>query len=981
MCKKYLLSAAAVAVLAGIAPANAQTDSVSVDTADQVLRPFFGDIDPFRGDIDPFKGDIDPFAGDISPFRGDIDPFYGDISPFWGDIDPFWGDIDPFSGDIDPFSGDISPFWGDIDPFGTGGAAIAGLSDYWASAGPAWGSLNDTWNALDANTAADSVSWSTLANDLDTFVADAAATWGAAVTAGTNLTFEQAFADPLFAEYGINPDDPNSLANIDPATRSEFFLDWYDSLSWYSGTDIVDHWMATINWTPALTQDQGYGWDAVIGLLDVKISSTDDNVEYLINVGGYNASVNEHGAAVASLIAARHDGEGVMGIAPDAIVYAYNPFDHTGSSNFADIEHGVETLTGIGANVINMSLGKPNYTFHNQMADIFDQASLQAHVSDTVFVIASGNEGKEQKSNVRMSVGSSIENILFVGSVSPNKVISSFSNTPGESCVIFGNGNNCQEQNKLKYQFVVAPGELILVSDNAGGTTRLSGTSFAAPLVTGTVALIHDRWPWLQLHAEETVDIILQTAEDLGDPGVDGTYGYGLIDAEAAQAPLNFDNLVIFEPNSNGGFSMQTPQQLRNAVLSPGQLDLWEVEGAAIFAIENIGDTYRDFSIPLSTTLFGQSGTFNGNTERYQRHNYQRLVDWANTGSSFIGEEQTSDATIGAGQSWNLTMYASPVSTLAPASQQDRPYNPSFKLTNKEGDFAIAGGQGYGAMMLTHGDGFTEYSDYDPRNGGVNPFLGLASGGMFAQVMSEVQPGLQLSMGFTQVEDDNTYANEYSGERLRDLEALSDYQANAIFADVTYAVSDDVRLNASITHLEEQTGLLGAQGTGVLNLDEGSSSNAVTLGASYDVHPKVSLSGSVTGGRTFSNSASSAVIAVANDGLTSTAFELAANASSVITKNDRMRLTFAQPMHIEAGALEYQSVQVVDRVTGELGLVSERWGLGGGERHLITEAQYAFPVLEGAGEVSLFGRMDVSDTDLAGDFDAYAGGVRFGLKF
>ena len=118
----------------------------------------------------------------------------------------------------------------------------------------------------------------------------------------------------MFAKYGVDLNDPGTLDNMSANDRSRFFLEWYDGLMAYSGRDMVDHWMPQVNWSPALTQDQGNGWDAVVGLLDVAISQDDDNIEYLIKVGGYDESPNAHGAAVASLIAARHDGEGVMGL-------------------------------------------------------------------------------------------------------------------------------------------------------------------------------------------------------------------------------------------------------------------------------------------------------------------------------------------------------------------------------------------------------------------------------------------------------------------------------------------------------------------------------------------------------------------------------------------------------------------------------------------------------------------------------------------
>ena len=741
--QNYLQSAAIAALLASTSPAVAQVSTISGD-----IQPFSGEINPFRGDIDPFSGEINPFSGDISPFRGDIDPFYGDISPFWGDISPFWGDISPFAGDLSPFWGDIDPFAGEISPFAGG---LQGVGAYWQQVGPMWGDINQDWAAL-GNYNQNQSAYATVLNDFTNFVNLSRTQWDGAVQSETGQSFDQAFANPLFAKYGLDLNDASSLSNLSSAERSQFFLEWYDGLMAYSGTDQVDHWMATINWTPTLTQDQGEGHDAVVGLLDVRISQTDDNVQYLQNVGGYAVSPNEHGAAVASLIAGRHDGQGVMGIAPRATVKAYSPFDGSGSSNWQDIENGVLTLTAGGANVINMSLGIPRWTFHQRMADIFSQTYLQMHADDTVYVIASGNDGAVQNQNVNWTAGATVDNLLIVGSVDPNKTISYFSNTPGDSCLRVGN----QCETYLRDRFLVAPGELILVSDNNGGTTRLSGTSFAAPLVTGAISLLHDRWPWLQQYAKETADIILQTAEDLGAPGVDDVYGHGLLDVEAAQSPLDFNNLNILSSTAGG---ITTMTNLQQAILVPGQLDLWEQTGAAIYVTESVGGTFRDFEIPLSTLLYGQQGTLNGNQEQYQRHVYDRLVDWAG-GVSFAADEPY-EANLGKIGEWGVSMLASPVVAAGDRVEHaDRPFNTSFLFQTKNRKMTFQFGQGEGAMALTHEDGFNHYTDHDPETGGVNPFLGLASGGMFAKVASELAPGLKLAFGFTEVTEDHTYVDE-----------------------------------------------------------------------------------------------------------------------------------------------------------------------------------------------------------------------------
>ena len=85
--------------------------------------------------------------------------------------------------------------------------------------------------------------------------------------------------------------------------------------------------MRTVNWTSAITQQQGSGVDTIIGLLDATATGDPDIADNVAWSGGYASLVNGHGVGVASLMVAAHDRQGVMGVAPHATVIAYNPFD------------------------------------------------------------------------------------------------------------------------------------------------------------------------------------------------------------------------------------------------------------------------------------------------------------------------------------------------------------------------------------------------------------------------------------------------------------------------------------------------------------------------------------------------------------------------------------------------------------------------------------------------------------------------------
>ena len=87
------------------------------------------------------------------------------------------------------------------------------------------------------------------------------------------------------------------------------------------------------------------------------------------------------------------------------------------------------------------------------------------------------------------------------------------------------------------------------------------GSSFAAPIVTGTAALIKQKYPWMD--ADLIRQTILSTATDIGTPGVDDVYGWGLLNIDKAlKGPALFskelalsDNVSINIPNGSYTFS------------------------------------------------------------------------------------------------------------------------------------------------------------------------------------------------------------------------------------------------------------------------------------------------------------------------------------------------------------------------------------------------------------------------------------------
>ncbi|WP_426009981.1 S8 family peptidase [Caulobacter sp. DWR2-3-1b2] len=944
------------------------------------------------GPVKPMYGNLRAFYGDLTPYYGNIRGFYGNLRPFYGNIRPFYGNIRAFWGDANPFAADLVPFWGKLRAFDNGLSAPT-VGDYWTKAGGDWDGVEASWTV--AQTAGASGDYSQAAAQLRSLVVSAETFWGSAVQAKTGQSFQAGFAAPLLAKYGLDLNDPTSLSKLSQSDRSMFFLEWYDGLMNFTGTDHVDHWMKTVNWTPQLTQTQGYGADTVIGLLDFTVAGDTVIQKNIVKYGGVSNFTNGHGAAVASLMVGAHDGQGVMGIAPKASVIAYNPFDASGTAGWADISKGIVMLTQNRASVINMSLGVPGSTLDQGWNAVFSDPAVSAAAKNAVFVVAAGNDGVTQTANIDWNFATN-PSLIVVGSIDLAGNISNFSNTPGTACLL--DNSTCKPGDRLMDRFIVAPGELMLVSDDKGGVTRMSGTSFAAPLVSGAIALLQDRWPWLANYPKETTDIILKSAKDLGAPGVDPVYGVGLLDVTASQSPLDFNKLKWYQVDDKG---KPKEQALKDVIKTVGGLPTtlteasvstvvstsmseqqlkFDAKGMYFYAFEPLGGTTRDFAIPLSSKLIGQNViTANGGQEQFQSYLLSRMNVWVAAQAAAGGRTKfaaangfVEDAPVP--NSWGMSMTVS----IAPRPahygfRQDGPdYQSRLKIAGEK--VVSQFGFGDGAVALANVRGLNSASDYDSDRGGANPLLGLASGGTFANFAYAMNDKLQISAGTTQ-RDVRRDRSDLPGLNFIDTGAER-YQASAQHFGADYAVRPGVNVVGSYTRLHERSALLGTQSLDAKDFRQGTTTDGLTLGVGADLGHRTTLGISGTVARTRQIGGGQAIRI--EDGLTSTAFEMALTKVGFIGKNDVARLTFSQPLFVNSGVLGTSTVQVIDRSTGAIGVVNNRIEVGQ-SRPLAGELLYGRQIFQRTSDLSLFGRVEVNPGAVVTQTFMAGGRIRIGF--
>ncbi len=236
----------------------------------------------------------------------------------------------------------------------------------------------------------------------------------------------------------------------------------------------------------------------------------------LVNLARFNDpfddSFNGHGTHVAGVIAAELDGAGVVGVAPDASIYAIKVLDQNGSGRLSDVIDGIEWAIANNMDIVNMSLGLRSYS------QALDEVCARANDSGVLLVAAAGNTGSYGGGKVIYPA--LFPSVIAVGATDLYDAI--YYN----SAV----GSNID---------VVAPGAAIYSDMAFNSYQYLTGTSQAAPHVAGVAALILSAG-LDDLNSDgaiNTQDLRLQlqnAAFDLGVEGKDELYGFGLINAQAA---------------------------------------------------------------------------------------------------------------------------------------------------------------------------------------------------------------------------------------------------------------------------------------------------------------------------------------------------------------------------------------------------------------------------------------------------------------
>lgn len=232
---------------------------------------------------------------------------------------------------------------------------------------------------------------------------------------------------------------------------------------------------------------------------------------------------NGHGTGTASLIAGTYDGKNTLGIAYNANIIPVKIGDGTISTT--DGLDGARLAVLKGATIINQSYESV------YISPALIQGYQDLMKTGVAVVQAAGNKGLDCLTTSNCNALATIPLTYNQSSVPGAFIVVGALNYDGTDIASFSN-----KAGITKDYYILAPGSSVPVASLVDGVKNSSGTSFSAPIVSGTMALLKEKWP--RLSSNQQAQILFSTADDMGANGVDEIYGHGKLNVSRAFSPV-----------------------------------------------------------------------------------------------------------------------------------------------------------------------------------------------------------------------------------------------------------------------------------------------------------------------------------------------------------------------------------------------------------------------------------------------------------
>jgi hypothetical protein len=216
---------------------------------------------------------------------------------------------------------------------------------------------------------------------------------------------------------------------------------------------------------------------------------------------GRKLSGSAHGTGIAALLIGAGE-SGARGLLPDAELVVATPFYRVGNTDraeAADIIRAIDAIVASNPHVISLSLAGPPNEALERVLKVVREKGIPV-------VAAAGNGGPKSKP----LYPAAYESTVAVTAVASD--LRAF-----------------RRASRGEYIDFAAPGVDLTVADGSKGLTRTSGTSFAVPFVAASLAVMRQQQPAADV--DTFISELASQAKDLGKPGKDPVFGWGLANA------------------------------------------------------------------------------------------------------------------------------------------------------------------------------------------------------------------------------------------------------------------------------------------------------------------------------------------------------------------------------------------------------------------------------------------------------------------
>ena len=274
-----------------------------------------------------------------------------------------------------------------------------------------------------------------------------------------------------------------------------------------------------------------------------------------LTVSGFTAEPSQsddHGVVVAAFL-----GGATEGTAKNVEIYAIDAAKRNNEGkSYPEVSVGMyQALEGAGVKIYNQSFGvdsdvtkfsssstASNY-YGNQIGSDILTFYKNAVNNGALFVWAAGNNSADINPSLESSLPY-FDNTLQKGWINVVSLTSKKDSDLGNTS--WDNLTALTPAGVAKNWTVTVVGDQVF--EIKGKRYVGSGSSYAAPVVSGTAALLKEKYPWMD--GSLIRQTILSTATDIGDPGVDSTYGWGLINIDKAlNGPAKFSKELALDEN------------------------------------------------------------------------------------------------------------------------------------------------------------------------------------------------------------------------------------------------------------------------------------------------------------------------------------------------------------------------------------------------------------------------------------------------